>query len=213
MKYFVKTPGWLQWLYPNCIWQMPTNAKTIYLSFDDGPHPEATPFVLDQLKIFNAKATFFCIGKNVVNYSTVYKQILAAGHAVGNHTHNHLNGWKTNEYDYYKNVEVAKCYIASNLFRPPYGKATKRQLKVLSASPYGITPVMWTVLSGDFDTSITAENCLQNVIRYTNNGTIVVFHDSAKALDKLKYALPKMLSYFSERGYSFDKIAVSTKNE
>jgi peptidoglycan/xylan/chitin deacetylase (PgdA/CDA1 family) len=185
---------------------MPANNKKIYLSFDDGPHPVATPFVLDQLKKMNAKATFFCIGKNVVDYPAIYEQIIADGHAVGNHTHNHLNGWKTNNYEYYKNIAIAKCYIASNLFRPPYGKATRRQLKDLTASPNGFTSVMWTVLSGDFDASITDETCLQNVIKNTSDGAIVVFHDSAKAFDKLQYALPRMLNYFSERGFSFEKI-------
>lgn len=211
MKYFVKTPGWLQWLYPRCIWQMPANTKTIYLSFDDGPHPIATPFVLDQLKMFNAKATFFCIGKNVVENPDIYQQVITDGHAVGNHTHNHLNGWKTNDNEYYKNIAIAQSYIDSTLFRPPYGKATRRQLKGLSAGPNGFTSVMWTVLSGDFDTSITAEKCLQNVIKNTTDGAIVVFHDSAKALEKLQYALPKMLNYFSEQGFSFEKIEMSDK--
>jgi peptidoglycan/xylan/chitin deacetylase (PgdA/CDA1 family) len=210
MKYFVKTPGWLQWLYPRCIWQMPANNKTIYLSFDDGPHPEATPFVLSHLKKFNARATFFCIGKNVVEYPAIYQQIIANGHAVGNHTHNHLNGWKTNDYEYYKNIAVARAYIDSTLFRPPYGKATRRQLKGLAANPNGLTPVMWTVLSGDFDAGITAEKCLQNVIQNTSDGAILVFHDSTKAFDKLQYVLPKMLSYFSERGFCFEKIEVSS---
>ena len=213
MKYFVKTPGWLQWLYPRCTWKMPAGNKTIYLSFDDGPHPVATPFVLNQLKKFNAKATFFCIGKNVMEYPAIYQQILLEGHSVGNHTHNHLNGFKTNDEEYYKNIATAGSYIASKLFRPPYGKATRRQLKNLTAGTNGFTPVMWSVLSGDFDTGITAETCLQNVIRNTSDGAIVVFHDSEKAFNKLQQTLPKLLQYFFERGYYFEKIQVSVKNK
>ena len=213
MKYFVKTPGWLQRLYPSCTWKMPAGNKTIYLSFDDGPHPVATPFVLDQLKKFNAKATFFCIGKNVMEYPAIYQQILLEGHSVGNHTHNHLNGFKTNDEEYYKNIATARVYIASNLFRPPYGKATRRQLKNLTAGTNGFTPVMWSVLSGDFDKGITAETCLQNVVRNTSDGAIVVFHDSEKAFDKLQHSLPKLLQYFFERGYYFEKIEVSAQNK
>lgn len=213
MKYFVKTPGWLQRLYPSCTWKMPAGNKTIYLSFDDGPHPVATPFVLDQLKKFNAKATFFCIGKNVMEYPAIYQQILLEGHSVGNHTHNHLNGFKTNDEEYYKNIATARVYIASNLFRPPYGKATRRQLKNLTAGTNGFTPVMWSVLSGDFDKGITAETCLQNVVRNTSDGAIVVFHDSEKAFDKLQHTLPKLLQYFFERGYYFEKIEVSAQNK
>lgn len=204
--YFVKTPWWLKRLYSNCVWQMPTGDRIIYLTFDDGPHPVATTFVLEELKKFNAKATFFCIGKNVVEYGGIYKMILDEGHAVGNHTFNHLNGWKTDDEIYLQNIEEAKKYIDSNLFRPPYGRATRFQLKLIRSHKLNLTPLMWTVLSGDFDLKIDREKCLNNVLRNTSNGSIVLFHDSEKAFDKMKYALPKVLEYFSEKGFRFKKI-------
>jgi peptidoglycan/xylan/chitin deacetylase (PgdA/CDA1 family) len=206
MFYFAKTPWWLKKLYGNCVWQMPGDEKIIYLSFDDGPHPQATPFVLDTLKRFDARATFFCIGKNVVEQPDIYQQLIAGGHAVGNHTHHHLNGWNTANDEYLQNIAVAGQHIATNLFRPPYGRATKAQLKLLAAAPYGLMPVMWTVLSGDFDVQLQPEKCLQQVLKNTQPGSIVVFHDSEKAYGRLVYTLPKMLEYFSARGYRFEKI-------
>ena len=208
MLYLVKTPWWLKKIYPGCVWQMPPANKTIYLSFDDGPHPEITPFVLAELKKYHAEATFFCIGKNVINHPAAYQQILAEGHSVGNHSHNHLNGWKTADEIYLGDVNLAKEYIHSNLFRPPYGRATKVQLKMLAMPPYELTPIMWTVLSGDFDAKLTKEKCLDNVLQSTKDGSIVLFHDSEKAFDKMKYALPKLLEHFSAKGYSFKKINV-----
>ncbi len=206
MLYFVKTPWWLKLLYPTCTWQIDTPKKTIFLTFDDGPHPTITPFVLAELKKYNAKATFFCIGKNVVQEGATYKKILAAGHMVGNHTNNHLNGWKTDNNIYLDNIAEAKININSNLFRPPYGRITKFQLKQLHLKRFQLKPIMWSILSGDFDTKITPEKCLQNVIRKAKSGSIIVFHDSEKAFDKLKYALPKVLEYFSAKGYNFEKI-------
>ncbi len=208
MFYLVKTPWWLKKIYPGCVWQMPAANKTIYLSFDDGPHPEITPFVLAELKKYNATATFFCIGKNVVTHQDTYKQILDEGHSAGNHTHNHLNGWKTSDEEYINNIALAKKYIDSNLFRPPYGRATKFQLQVLSSPKYQLLPIMWTVLSGDFDEKLSKEKCLNNVLRNTKDGSIVLFHDSEKAFEKMKYALPKVLKYFSEKGFSFGKIII-----
>ena len=204
MFYFVRTPKWLQQLYKSCIWKMPTNEKVIYLTFDDGPHPAATNFVLDILNTYHAKGTFFCIGKNVMAHPEIYNRIIAEGHAVGNHTYNHLNGWKTNTEAYVTNImEASKC-IATKLFRPPYGRITTPQLKRLPG--IGLKPIMWTVLSGDFDTGISNQTCLQNVLTKTTNGSIVVFHDSEKAYLKLAYTLPKVLDYFIERGYRFEKI-------
>lgn len=206
MLYFVKTPWWLKKLYPECVWQMPGQQKKIYLTFDDGPHPVATPFVLEQLKKYNAKGTFFCIGKNVDEYPFLYEEILDDGHMAGNHTYNHLNGWKTEDAVYMDNVAQAKKRIDSTLFRPPYGRASKFQLKLLRQQ--GLIPVMWTVLSGDFDTELSNEKCLRNVIRNTGNGSIVIFHDSAKAFERLEYVLPRVLEHFSALGFQFEKIAV-----
>ncbi len=208
MLYLVKTPWWLKKIYPDCIWEMPPANKTIYLSFDDGPHPQITPFVLDALKQYNATATFFCIGKNVAANPETYQQIIAAGHSVGNHTHNHLNGWKTDDRIYLDNISEAGKLIHSNLFRPPYGRATKAQLKIISAAPFHLKPIMWTVLSGDFDLGITKEKCLDNVLKHTEDGSIVLFHDSEKAFDKMKYALPKMLEHFTAKGFRFEKIVI-----
>jgi len=207
MFYLVKTPWWLKRLYPGCTWQIAGTEKKIYLSFDDGPHPVVTSFVLEELRKYNARATFFCIGKNVEAYPFIYEQVIDDGHKVGNHTYNHLNGWKTSDEAYINNVVMAKQLIDSNLFRPPYGRATKFQLKLLKEN-YELNPIMWTVLSGDFDPGLSKENCLKNVLKKTAGGSIVVFHDSEKAYEKVQYTLPKMLQHFSEKGYSFDTIKI-----
>jgi peptidoglycan/xylan/chitin deacetylase (PgdA/CDA1 family) len=206
MFYLVKTPGWVKKVFKSRIWDINTTDNTLYLSFDDGPHPEHTPFVLDELKKYNAKATFFCIGKNVLSYPEVYKRIIEEGHAVGNHTFNHLNGLKTGDAAYLDNIRLAQKYIDSKLFRPPYGKITSFQVKQLLNPVYNLKTIMWTVLSGDFDLTISNEQCLQNVILNSRAGSIVVFHDSDKARDKLKYALPKVLAFFSDKGFQFKKI-------
>ena len=208
MFYFVKTPWWLKRIYDSYTWSIPSSEKNLYLTFDDGPHPEATPFVLKQLKQYNALATFFCIGKNVVAYPEIYKQILNEGHSTGNHTYNHLNGWKTSNDLYKKDIALASKEINSNLFRPPYGRITSFQAKNLKAVMLGkeTKVIMWDVLSADFDLDCTPEQCLANVILPTVPGSIIVFHDSEKAFPKLQYALPRMLKYFSEKGYSFKSL-------
>jgi peptidoglycan/xylan/chitin deacetylase (PgdA/CDA1 family) len=208
MFYFVKTPGWLKRIYASYIWNMPANDKTLYLTFDDGPHPEATPFVLKNLKRHNALATFFCIGKNVVAYPDIYKQIINEGHAVGNHTYNHLNGWKTSNDNYMSDIALASYEIDSNLFRPPYGRITSFQAKNLRPVMKGKEPriIMWDVLSGDFDIECTPEQCLANVIFTSVPGSIIVFHDSEKAFRKLEYAIPRILNHFSEKGYLFKSL-------
>ncbi len=208
MFYFVKTPWLLKKLYPECIWEVQTTEKNIYLTFDDGPHPQATPFVLNELKKYQARATFFCIGKNVRDYFDVYKQIIADGHKPGNHTYNHLNGWKTSDRIYLEDIRLAANSIDSNLFRPPYGKASKFQLKALQEEKLNFTTIMWSVLSGDFDEKVTPENCYLNVIKNACPGSIVIFHDSLKALPRLQYTLPRVLQYFSERGFQFKVISL-----
>ena len=207
MLYFTKTPFWLRMLYPSCLWKYPTPAqgKKIYLSFDDGPHAVATPFVLDLLKKYNAKASFFCIGKNVLAETAIYKRILHEGHRVGNHTFNHLNGWKSNSKTYFENIEQAREQIDSNLFRPPYGRATAFQIRILQEKlKYKV--VMWDILSGDFDPKVNGNQAAGRVISKSRPGSIVVFHDSAKAFPVLQEALPLVLNFFSREGYSFETI-------
>jgi peptidoglycan/xylan/chitin deacetylase (PgdA/CDA1 family) len=179
----------------------------LYLSFDDGPHPEATPFVLEQLAIFNAKASFFCIGKNVQLYPEIYDSITPAGHGVGNHTQNHMNGWENTTANYIADIKEATKSISSNLFRPPYGRISFSQIKALRSDPSLPQQIMmWDVLSGDFDITITGEQCAQNVIQHAGPGSIIVFHDSAKAMDRLRIALPKVLLHFSNLGYQFKAV-------
>ncbi len=208
MVYLIKTPGWIKKVFKNRIWDINTSENELFLSFDDGPHPEHTPFVLDMLKKYNAKATFFCIGKNVMAYPDIYQRIIEEGHAVGNHTFNHLNGSKTADAVYLDNILQAKQYIDSELFRPPYGKISGFQVKQLLNPVYGLKTIMWTVLSGDFDQKISNEQCLQNVILNARQGSIVVFHDSEKASEKLRYALPVVMAFFSARDFSFKRISV-----
>ena len=251
--YFVKTPNIIRSFYKDYIWDVDTIEKEIYLTFDDGPTPEITEFVLNTLKQYNAKATFFCIGKNIENHPEIFQQIIVDGHTVGNHSQNHKNGWKTNSVDYIKSIDNCELSITDCKFqminskfqtknqkpqttneiatlplamtsekqkpktqnptipktkdqrlktiRPPYGKIKRSQAKKLIAKGYKI--IMWTVLSGDFDLKITKEKCLNNVIKNTDRGSIVVLHDSVKAYPHLKYTLPKVLEYFIEKGYVF----------
>ena len=205
MNYFVKTPWWLKRIYPRYTWSIPTKEKNLYLTFDDGPHPIATPFVLNELKKFDALATFFCVGKNVLGYPDIYKRILDEGHAVGNHTQNHLNGWKTPNDVYMKDIAEAANFIDSNLFRPPYGKITSFQAKNLRAAMKGRKSkiIMWDVLSADFDEAVSPEKSLQIVVFRSSPGSIIVFHDSEKAFQKLHYVLPKFLHHFAAHGFRF----------
>ena len=207
MFYLIRMPSWLKKIYSSSlIWRMPGEAKTLYLTFDDGPHPAATPFVLEALQKYNARATFFCIGKNVKEYPQIYRRLLVDGHRVGNHTHDHLNGWKTDDGKYLDNIWEAAQLIDSDLFRPPYGRIKKFQARLLEGAhrPYRI--IMWDVLSADFDTSLTGDRCAKNVIRYAQPGSIIVFHDSEKAFDRLRRALPAVLEHFSGLGYRFEAI-------
>lgn len=206
MFYFVKMPGWVQRLYPTRIWRVEGVEKKIFLTFDDGPHPVHTPYVLDLLKQYNARATFFCLGTNVAAHPEIYRRILAEGHAVGNHTFHHLNGKKTNDRVYTNDIAVAAEVIDSSLFRPPYGRMTGFQAKLLRGMTKPFKIIMWTVLSGDFDRTISPHRCLENVLLNAAAGDIVVFHDSDKAAANMHYALPVVLETFTKRGFTFEKI-------
>lgn len=203
--YLITTPWWLRLFYPGCIWQMPAKDKTVYLTFDDGPHPVATPFVLQQLQQYDAKATFFCIGKNVVKHEGIYQDMIAGGHAVGNHTMHHVNGWKVSNGEYLKEVAAAAGLINSPLFRPPYGRIKLSQVREIRRRKATINInriIMWSVLSADFDTRIDGNQCCKNVIENVTRGSIIVFHDSAKSLPRMEYALPKVLHWLTEKGFS-----------
>jgi peptidoglycan/xylan/chitin deacetylase (PgdA/CDA1 family) len=211
MLYFIKTPWWLLKLYGGLTWRIPTKEKVLYLTFDDGPHPEATPFVLEQLKKYQARATFFCIGKNVEAYPEIYRRILLEGHRVGNHTQDHLNGWKVDDRKYLDNIREAARRIDSDLFRPPYGRIGVLQSKVLRSAPFHYDIIMWDVLSADFDVTLTGDRCARNVFQNGKAGSIVVFHDSEKAFERMSVALPVVLEKFSEQGYRFEAIRTQNK--
>lgn len=219
--YLAKSPFFLKWYYSNLLWNMPRTEKIVYLTFDDGPIPNVTEFVLNTLKSFEIKATFFCIGDNITKHHEIFNRLKNDGHVVGNHTFNHLKGWKTNDETYLANILKCQELTQSNLFRPPYGRIKKSQINKLKAerlklktpnqaahisdlkSPISFEIVMWDVLSGDFDENLSPEKCLKNVISNIQNGSIIVFHDSLKAFDRLKYALPKTIQYLRDKGYQF----------
>lgn len=198
--YFFRTPFILKKLYPSLVWSRPAKAPVLYLTFDDGPIPEVTPFILDQLRKYDAKATFFCIGNNVRKHPDIFKQILEEGHQVGNHTFNHLNGWKTPAEEYRQNVRECEAYFQTRLFRPPYGRISRSQIDLLK-DDYEI--IMWDVLSGDFDPALSHDACLRKVLRYARNGSIIVFHDSLKAEKTVKKVLPAALKVWKDRNFHF----------
>src|SRR5690606_11061583 len=209
--YWIKTHPIIQMLFPRYLWRMSPNFPNVYLTFDDGPEPEVTPWVLDKLKEYNAKATFFCIGKNIETNPELFRRIINEGHAIGNHTANHLNGWSTDSAAYLKNAESFEnsardvAAVEVKLFRPPYGKIKLSQAKALIMRGYKI--VMWDVLSADFDRSITPEKCAQNVLRNIGPGSIVIFHDSKKAKKNMQVALLETLQYAKRKGYKCEVIA------
>ncbi|MEK6480756.1 polysaccharide deacetylase family protein [Catalinimonas sp. 4WD22] len=208
---FFKTPSLLKLFYPDLLWdQKKESGKKIFLTFDDGPVSEVTPFVLDTLKDYDAEATFFCVGENVDRYPQIYQEILDAGHRTGNHTYNHLNGWRTENTYYLQNImycrqsqEQFTNELKKPLFRPPYGKIKRSQIKLLK-NEYQI--VMWDILAGDYDPDFPAEKCLQKCVHHTTHGTIIIFHDSHKAAKNLKYVLPHYLAHFAEAGYQFSAL-------
>lgn len=197
-------PVWMRSLaHRKLVWDMPPAAEpVVYLTFDDGPHPEITPFVLEQLAKYKAKATFFCVGNNVAQYPDVYKRTLAQGHTVGNHTYDHVNGWKTDSDEYVANVDRAADVIYSNLFRPPYGRITRMQINKMMEHRPDWKLYMWSLLSGDFDLKLTPEHCLQNVLDNIRPGDIVVFHDSEKARERMEYTLPRVLEHCTQQGWT-----------
>jgi peptidoglycan/xylan/chitin deacetylase (PgdA/CDA1 family) len=208
--HWVKTHWTIKKLFSNYIWDVPSTENKVYLTFDDGPTPEITQWTLNQLKNYNAKATFFCIGDNIRKYPEVFKEVVMDGHSIGNHTFNHLNGWKTNIQDYIVNAKLFEKEFEKlsnencQLFRPPYGKIKPSQSKILRGMGYKI--IMWDVLSVDFDVTITPEKCLENVLQNVSSGSIIVFHDSIKAFQNLEYALPRTLEYLYEKGFVCEKI-------
>ncbi|HZH64956.1 MAG TPA: polysaccharide deacetylase family protein [Flavisolibacter sp.] len=209
-RYFIKTPWWVQQLFSNYVWRIAATQKVIYLTFDDGPHPTITPWVLDELKKYDAKATFFCIGKNVEAHPAIYNRIIAEGHATGNHTYQHLNGWKTGLDAYLGDVAKASRSIDTNLFRPPYGRITSAQARNLATmmEKNKVKVIMWDVLSADFDKRILPIQCAKNVLKNVSPGSVVVFHDSEKAFENLRIALPDVLRVLGGEGYIFEKIVM-----
>lgn len=205
----VRTPKIATKVFNKALWRIPSHEKIIYLTFDDGPTPEVTNQVLELLKKYNAKATFFCIGKNILANKELFLQTITDGHTIGNHTQTHQNGWKTNNSNYFDEVAVCDDTIFSisgekmTYFRPPYGKLKFSQYNQIAKSH---KIVLWDVLSFDFDLAISKETVLQNVINHTRKGSIIVFHDSVKAKEKVLYALPLVLDYFSQKGYKFGKL-------
>lgn len=208
--YLFKTPRLLKLLYPKLIWDIKTSSRSIFLTFDDGPIPIVTPCVLKILKEYGAKATFFCIGDNVRKHPEIFEQVKREGHAIGNHTFNHLKGWKTDDDTYLDNFKQADELLHTNLFRPPYGRIKRSQADQLKALNPELDIIMWDVLSGDFDMTLKPERCLKKTLKYTRPGSIVVFHDSLKAFNRLEYVLPRALGLWKSQGYTFELLPVQT---
>lgn len=199
MRYFIKQPGLLRALCSQCVWSLPTTERRLFLTFDDGPAPEATAYTLELLRAFEAKATFFCRGDQVAAYPDLYKRILHEGHDVGNHSWSHPDGWRTRNVEYYADVQKAQTVINSNLFRPPYGRILPWQVKHLKAK-LDLTTVMWSITSGDFDPRNTPKQSMRNVLKNAHPGAIVLLHNSDKMLQGLRM-LPELLSNLKDQGY------------
>ena len=208
-----RTPFFLPWLYPGLRWRVPSIEKEIYLTFDDGPIPGPTEFVLDQLERSHAKATFFCIGENVSRHPEIFQAVARQGHAIGNHTFNHLKGWNYSVADYLANIRLCQEEFLKSphslrrvtLFRPPYGRIKRSQIRALKE--YSI--IMWDVLSHDYSATISPEQCLRGTIQATRPGSIIAFHDSLKAEKNMRYTLPRFLEHFTRQGYSFKALTNS----
>ncbi|MFV5691655.1 polysaccharide deacetylase family protein [Flavobacterium sp. LT1R49] len=209
--YWIKTNRIIKKIFSNYTWDIPNSENKVYLTFDDGPIPEITEWVLEQLKKYDVKATFFCIGDNIDKHSEVFKKVINAGHAIGNHTFNHLNGWKTTTGAYLENfkrceeiIQQSGINLKSKLFRPPYGKIKTTQAEKIRKLGYKI--IMWDVLSADFDRNLSKEDCLENVLSNIESGSVIVFHDTTKAFKNLEYVLPRTLAYLKENNFMCDTI-------
>ncbi|MEO8234856.1 MAG: polysaccharide deacetylase family protein [Flavobacterium sp.] len=206
--YWIKTPQIIKRLFSNQVWAIPNKENKIHLTFDDGPTPEITQWVLKILKENNIKATFFLIGNNIEKHPEIFNKVVNEGHSIGNHTFNHKNGWKTTTPDYIQNVELCQnqlLNLKSRIFRPPYGKIKPSQSKKLRELGYKI--IMWDILTADFDGKIPKEKCLENATQKVTSGSVIVFHDSVKAFANLEYTLPKAIQILKEKGFVFDVIS------
>ncbi|MCB9195356.1 MAG: polysaccharide deacetylase family protein [Flavobacteriales bacterium] len=200
MNYFIKTPKLLHSIYRDAVWFLPNSNNEIYLTFDDGPVKGITDVSLDILKSYGIKATYFCVGENAIKNPEIIKRIKEEGHAIGNHSLNHLNGWKTSNSNYIENIQLANKDLNSHLFRPPYGKIKRSQLKELNKH-YKV--IMWDVLSADFDPKVSPEQCVKNVIDHTTSGSIIVIHDNEKCGNKMLVSLPDIIENLQKKGYKF----------
>ena len=205
MLYPVRTPWLFKMVHPTCLWQMPAGKDKIFLTFDDGPHEEMTPFVLDELAKRDARGTFFVIGKNAAAHPALVARIKEEGHALGNHTWNHLNGWKTQDQTYLDDIMQTGQLVPGRLFRPPYGRISKSQCNRIEQE-LNMRVVMWSLLSGDFDPELEEDKCLRQVLDRMRPGDIIVFHDSAKASAKLRYVLPRVMDEIGKRGWRCEKL-------
>jgi peptidoglycan/xylan/chitin deacetylase (PgdA/CDA1 family) len=209
-RYFIRTPWFVKRLFSSYVWSMPADDHAVYLSFDDGPHPTITPWVLNELMDAGAQASFFCIGDNVQKYPGVYQQVISEGHAIGNHTFHHLNGWHTDDKAYLQDIKNAAQLMDTNLFRPPYGRIRSGQAKKIDEA-MGVNKakiIMWDVLSADFDQSFSPEQCFENIVQNVSAGSIIVFHDSEKAWKNLEWVLPRTLEFLKISGFKMKKISL-----
>jgi peptidoglycan/xylan/chitin deacetylase (PgdA/CDA1 family) len=199
----VQPPFWVRLFFNGSLWRKRTKEKVVYLTFDDGPVPDPTAWVLDELNTHDVRATFFCIGENAKKNPDLLNRILDEGHSIGNHTHNHLNGWSTNLDEYMRNVELCSEVFSSNLFRPPYGRLTMKQFRNLKKK---FQIVFWDVLSVDYDKNLSSADCINNVMNHVRPGSIIVFHDSLKAADRMKIALPEVIDRLKRMKYRFERL-------
>jgi peptidoglycan/xylan/chitin deacetylase (PgdA/CDA1 family) len=197
---FVKPPEWIRKISSRMVWRIPIGEPVLFITFDDGPVPGLTEWILEELEKYDAKATFFCVGDNVRKNPTLYSKILDGGHAVGNHTYSHLNSYRTGINHFVKDVYRARKFIDSRLFRPPYGRIRPIAARILLPR---FRIILWDVLSMDYDTELEPRMVMYNVVSEARSGSIIVFHDNLKARTNLEYALPKVLDHYTRAGYKF----------